>query len=385
MQHPALPLSWDIFCNVIDNYGDIGVAWRLARQLHHEHGQQIRLWVDDLSSFARLCPTLNPTLAQQQCDGIEVRRWDPEFPVAIKPGDVVLDAFGCALPEVFLQAMADSDPVPRWINLEYLTAEDWVDSCHGMHSPHPRLPLQRSFFFPGFSAKTGGVLAENNIVGAAQAWQQDPAAQNAFWHQLGVSPRSEDAYRVSLFAYENPAIGDLLQHWSAGKQPVVCLVPEGRILTDITASFSYRPLSAGDKIQRGALTLQVLPFSDQATYDRLLWSCDLNFVRGEDSFMRAQLAQRPFVWHIYPQQDAAHWVKLDAFWNRYAQALPAPARTALLGLNHAWNHGQKIASAWQEFEKNRTVLETHAQHWPQTLLANGDLASRLLAFVTRLA
>ena len=27
------PLLWDIFCQVIDNHGDVGVCWRLAREL----------------------------------------------------------------------------------------------------------------------------------------------------------------------------------------------------------------------------------------------------------------------------------------------------------------------------------------------------------------
>ena len=44
-------LAWDIFCTVIDNYGDIGICWRLARQLRVDDGQRVRLWVDDLTSF----------------------------------------------------------------------------------------------------------------------------------------------------------------------------------------------------------------------------------------------------------------------------------------------------------------------------------------------
>ncbi|MBY0444112.1 MAG: elongation factor P maturation arginine rhamnosyltransferase EarP, partial [Burkholderiales bacterium] len=39
-------VRWDIFCRVIDNYGDIGVCWRLARQLSFEHGFAVRLMVD---------------------------------------------------------------------------------------------------------------------------------------------------------------------------------------------------------------------------------------------------------------------------------------------------------------------------------------------------
>ena len=186
---------------------------------------------------------------------------------------------------------------------------------------------------------------------------------------------------VSLFSYENPAVGELLHHWAGGREPVRCLVPEGRVLTDITAGFAHRPLQAGDTLHAGALSLHVLPFTDQAGYDRLLWSCDINFVRGEDSFVRAQLAGRPFVWHIYPQEDAAHWVKLDAFCNRYLQGAAPELQHAMLSLNHAWNHGQAIVPAWDQFIARRADLAAHAERWPDTLLHHGDLARRLMAFI----
>jgi uncharacterized repeat protein (TIGR03837 family) len=381
MHQPFPRLKWDIFCNVIDNYGDIGVTWRLARQLTHDHGQIVRLWVDDLSSFARLCPQLDALAEQQDCAGVEVRLWDSDFPGAIIPADVVMDAFGCSLPESFIESMARQSPAPCWINLEYLSAEDWVDCCHGMQSPHPRLALTRHFFFPGFSDKTGGVIAEQGLLQAVEQWQSHPEEQAAFWQQRGIPPRQSGELRVSLFAYENPAIGELLHYWSQGTQPVVCLVPEGRILNNVSAGFAHRPLAAGDTLQQGALSLYILPFSDQAAYDRLLWSCDVNFVRGEDSFMRAQLAGKPFVWHIYPQEDAAHWVKLDAFWQRYIQPLPASAASAILALNHAWNHGQNITLAWQQFVAEKSCLDAFAPAWSQQLLAHGDLATRLLRFI----
>jgi len=381
MSHDTPTMTWDMFCNVIDNYGDIGVAWRLARQLSREHGQRIRLWVDDLTSFARVCPQLNPLTSRQQVQDIEVCLWSRDFPHDIVPGDVVLDAFGCTLPDSFLSAMVARAPAVLWINLEYLSAEDWIDCCHGMASPHPRLPLVRHFFFPGFSEKSGGVIAERGLLEAAANWRRQTEATQRYWQDRGVAPRLPGEYWVSLFAYENQAIGELLEQWSGGSQPVRCLVPEGRILPDITSGFCQQALAAGDCLERGALTLQVLPFSDQTDYDRLLWSCDLNFVRGEDSFMRAQWAGQPLVWHIYPQEESAHWVKLDAFWQRYGQGLGSDARQALLALNHAWNHGQNIGTAWRQFAHERARLEAHARRWPHTLLAQGDLASRLLRFI----
>jgi uncharacterized repeat protein (TIGR03837 family) len=374
-------LSWDIFCNVVDNYGDIGVAWRLARQLQREHGQHIRLWVDDLHSFSRLSPGIGPDLARQDYDGIEVLHWTSELPADALPGDVVLDAFGCTLPDDFLLAMVRCRRPPLWINLEYLTAEDWIECCHGMVSPHPKYNMTRHFFFPGFSARTGGIIAERGIAEQARRWQQDPEQKNRFLQSLGLPERNPEALYISLFAYENAAIGELLRHWAAGPKPVVCLVPEGRILGDITAGLITGPLAAGDHIRLGALSLHVLPFSDQDSYDRLLWTCDINFVRGEDSFVRAQLAGKPMVWHIYPQEDAAHWVKLDAFCTRYLQGVAPEVQQAMLALNHAWNHSQAIVPAWQRFAAKRLELEIHATEWPRTLLADGDLATRLMNFV----
>mgnify|MGYP000116605647 FL=1 len=133
----------DIFCTVIDNFGDIGVCWRLARQLRHEFGLSVRLWVDDLESFRYLCPEVLPDLLEQDCRGVEVRKWCEPAPV-IEPHDLVIEAFACDPPETFVAAMAGKLPRPIWINLEYLSAENWVEGCHGLASPHPRLQIGRA-------------------------------------------------------------------------------------------------------------------------------------------------------------------------------------------------------------------------------------------------
>ncbi|HET9045379.1 MAG TPA: elongation factor P maturation arginine rhamnosyltransferase EarP, partial [Casimicrobiaceae bacterium] len=39
---------WDVFCKVVDNFGDAGVCWRLARQLVAEHDLAVTLWIDVL-------------------------------------------------------------------------------------------------------------------------------------------------------------------------------------------------------------------------------------------------------------------------------------------------------------------------------------------------
>src|SRR5512141_858540 len=168
--------SCDIFCAVVDNYGDIGVCWRLARQLANEHGIEVRLWVDELRSFGKLCPEVDAGLDQQRCRGVEVRQWSKDFP-PVAPADLVIEAFACKLPQAYVEAMAAREPKPVWINLEYLSAEDWVEGCHKLPSPHPRLPLTKYFFFPGFTEKTGGLLIERDLLARRDAFQTDTVAQ----------------------------------------------------------------------------------------------------------------------------------------------------------------------------------------------------------------
>ena len=74
---------WDIFCKVVDNYGDAGVCWRLARQLVAEHGLAVTLWIDALASLARIAPTLDVALADQTISGVRVRRTDTADPAGL--------------------------------------------------------------------------------------------------------------------------------------------------------------------------------------------------------------------------------------------------------------------------------------------------------------
>ncbi|MBI3145902.1 MAG: elongation factor P maturation arginine rhamnosyltransferase EarP [Pseudogulbenkiania sp.] len=381
MPHRTPARHWDIFCIVIDNYGDIGVTWRLARQLQREFGQNVRLWVEDLASFARLCPGLDPERDEQQQHGITLRRWPKAFPDGITAADVVIEAFGCELPEAYLASMAARPVKPVWLNLEYLSAEDWVAGCHGLPSPHPRLPLTKYFFFPGFTEQTGGLICEDGLLAERARWQTDAAAQAAYWRALGVPLREEGEWRVSLFSYDTPAAGELLQAWAAGSQPVRVLVPEGKVLGDVAGVFGEETLQAGDVRQLGAMAVHVLPFTDQPGYDRLLWSCDLNIVRGEDSFVRAQWAARPLLWHIYRQDEDAHLVKLDAFLSHYGATLSADARAALFAASHAWNLGQGMAAAWAGLAPHLAELRQHAEAWPERALGRAGLASRLVQMV----
>lgn len=369
--------SWDIFCSVIDNFGDIGVTWRLARQLVAEHGQQVRLWVDNLDAFCRLCPEASPIAGVQEYEGVAIHHWPRDWQ-PVQAADVVIEAFACHLPAAYIEAMAQRPAPSLWLNLEYLSAEDWVAGCHGLPSPQPQ-GLQKYFFFPGFTPHTGGLLREAGLVEQRQAFQQDPLARQQFLQRLGVT-QAPGSRLVSLFAYENPALTSWLDALASDGQASLLLVPEGRVLADLQHWLGVGGLAAGDRHSRGALTVQVIAFLSQPDYDRLLWSCDFNAVRGEDSFVRAQWAGRPFLWQAYPQQEGAHLEKLEAFLSLYCQGLSAAAQAALQGQWRAWNRGGDMGEGWPALLEVLPELTGHAEDWCRRQAAQTNISAGLVQF-----
>ncbi|PKQ73589.1 elongation factor P maturation arginine rhamnosyltransferase EarP [Aeromonas sobria] len=387
MTSPLPPFDWDIFCCVVDNFGDIGVTWRLARQLEQEGHGKVRLWVDDLASFARICPGLDPAQDGQWVAGIYIQHWHETLPADTSPARVVIEAFACELPASFIEQMASQPKPPCWINLEYLSAENWVEDCHALASPQRvgNQSLNKYFFFPGFTPKTGGLLCEQGLIAEWERWQQDKAGLAAYWASLGLPAQQENELRVSLFTYESDALVSLVNSWSQSAIPITLLLPLGRSLQDVLRGAGLEDTittaKAGDLLHSGNLTIKLLPMTDQAGYDRLLWSCDLNLVRGEDSFVRAQWAARPFLWHIYPQEEQAHMIKLDGFLDHYLAALPADAAQWLRKFSHALNQGEETGELWAQWPRYSTIWQQHGQSWSQKLLRDGDLVTRLVKFL----
>ena len=396
-KHPAPTLA--LFCKVVDNYGDIGICWRFAKQLEQEHGIQVTLWVDDLQSFQRICPDVTIDLDRQKIANVTVQYWrdqDGVF-VADEISDIVIEFFACDIPPAYIAAMAECNPRPVWLNLEGLTAEEWVEGCHTLPSPHPRLPLTKYFFFPGFTDKTGGLLLESNLEQQRQEFQSDQTGMAVFLAQFGVAESEMSSLKVSLFCYPQAPVSALLNTWQQSDVAMTCLVPDG-VAADAIAAFIGQEPKAGASSTRGALTVRVLPFIPQADYDKLLWACDLNFVRGEDSFVRAQWAGKPFIWHIYPQDENLHHVKLKAFLQRYVgTAAEAGAETnaetkaeSLIKFFLAWNGAAKTENShlpanswenlWPRFQADMPKIAEISNHWRQQLLENGDLSTNLLRF-----
>lgn len=447
---PPMPtsslLSLHLFCRVVDNYGDIGVCWRLARQLVHEHGVNLTLFVDVLASFQRLEAMVDIAAAEQEVGGIRVLRWDEDFDLqrAGPPADVVIEAFGCMLPTCYIQAMAAMPVQPAWINLEYLSAESWVEDCHENRSLYPSARLSKYFFFPGFSERTGGLLREQDLLAQRDVFQSDPVAKQAFLASIGVDwqpaqsytqvrtrmhfpaplsartsapvPELVDAHLpsptqirtkaqpqvqppsrtqpqtqsspprlLSLFCYPNAPLATWFASLAAQPHSTLCLVAES-VARQAVEIFLGRPAVAGARRTVGQLTVQVVPFLDQPGYDRLLWCCDMNLVRGEDSMVRAIWAGRPFLWDIYPQDEDAHLIKLDALLALNTSAMSPALAAATRAAWHAWSRRQDMTghAAWfAASAPEHEVLRACAAQWSGELAGHASLAESLIRFLEK--
>jgi uncharacterized repeat protein (TIGR03837 family) len=349
---------WDIFCTVIDNHGDLGVCWRLTRQLL-AHGQSVRLWVDDASALAWMAPEA-PTLPK-----LQVLPWaaasQSEVLSQLKPADLWIEAFGCTLPEAFVaHGVATRPQQPAWINLEYLSAEDWVPRMHNMPSPVMSGPAKgwtKRFFYPGFTADTGGLLRETDLLERKERFDRTA------WRQRHAPHLAPGGLLISLFCYEPAALPQLLAQLVG--TPHHLLVTPGRPLAAVQQTL------AGMAVHP---SWSALPYTTQDGFADMLWACDLNFVRGEDSLVRALWAGQPFIWHIYPQDDNAHHAKLEAF----LEWMQAPE--SLRRAHRVWNGME--AGEWPALNSGALAdWAACAQTARQQLLQQTDLVSQLRSLV----
>ena len=395
------PKQWDIFCQVVDNFGDIGVCWRLACNLA-QRGQQVRLWVDDPSALQWMAPHAQVDDADPT-QPVQVRTWTQHAPrIGVDaPGDVVIEAFGCTINPAWVMSRTTINSIAArasstdsnhdlalknvlltehsllWINLEYLSAEDYVARSHGLPSPvmaGPAAGMTKWFFYPGFTYGTGGLLREADLA----------LPDVLPWVPGGMQG-------VSLFCYESHALPQLLQQLGLGPHSTQLQVTHGRASTAVQTALQtlQNPVSSNQfnneiPLQGTPNLLNQLLNSEhlnsehldinyqvpmpQPCYDALLRSCHLNVVRGEDSLVRALWAGQALVWHIYPQSDGAHAAKLDAF----LDWLDAPADLRLF--HHVWN-----GLSQQPLPTISTMAWAQVTQRARTrLLLQNDLASQLI-------
>lgn len=370
-----ISLTFDIYCRVIDNYGDAGVCLRLARALHAQ-GCTVNLYCDRPEVVRTI------SCADDFGHGVELYTFEDEA-FRNYTCQAVIAAFLCDVPEARQQQILSDDTLV--ISLDYLSAEKWVEDCHGLSSP---ARFRRCFYFyPGFTPRTGGLCLEPDFVRRVREY----AGQSEEQPLPAVR-------QVTLFSYHNDALPvflDLMQHSAL---PSVIKVFEGLALDNVARLYG-RSLHTGDSFQDGKLTFECVPMCSQQEYDSLLLHSEFNFVRGEDSIVRAMLCGHPFMWHIYPQSEFTHLDKLKAMFERMEDAVKAAGSTPTLQralqtmrLWHAIYNGDPAVKAEALTQNGAASFDACEQDlrllcalWRSYLLHLPDLACSIIDFYQKKA
>lgn len=309
----------DIFCEIIDNYGDIGVVYRTAKELQKIFPEsKIRVFLNRLDEFKKINSQVID-LPSQNIDGIEYITFDYLRDNANKllTAQVIIEAFGCQIPEEYIEIAYDNSEL--LINLEYLSAEDWIEDFHLQSSPLGRGKLKKVFFMPGFTEKSGGVIADSNYLERIQRVLEN----KEFYEKKYLSDIEDRENKIigTLFSYEKnftPLLEDLKK---LDKDVVILAMGEKTqdSLRKILKNFSIEDFR--NSLKYGKIEIRFLNFLNQEEYEELINIVDFNFVRGEDSFIRAVLTGKPYMWHIYCQEEYAHMDKIEGFLDKYRRVI----------------------------------------------------------------
>ncbi len=361
--------SIDIFCRVIDNFGDAGVLWRLARDLT-SHDQHVRLIIDDVKTLHALAPSVKPDhFSQTTPHGIRIVQWESGWDTGtceLEPTDIVIEGFACRIPRDYEFKMSQMENAPIWLNLDYLSAEDWIDEFNTLPSPHPDLPLTKYFWFPGVSKKSAGLIIEKNYRANHDAFDRVSYLEN-----LGADPSIPTIF---FFAYPYgpiKALAKALASYNGNLQLLLSATASGEMLKK-----EIEALDANN------LHLIEMPFVDQESFDEVLWASDIAFIRGEDSAARAMLAGVPFVWHIYHQDDDAHMVKLAAMSDKIRQHIDdIPLFDTWEQFQIGYNNGEIDVEALHLLLEHREQWSLWSHWWSNHLHENGPLSQKLAEFI----
>lgn len=369
-----------IFCNVIDNYGDIGVSWRLANILHSELNLNVCLWVDQPSALQALCPDL-PTLPCTY-QNIHLRTWQPDhaYDLPEHAPQIVIETFGCNLPDNIIAVIKACKPL--WLNWEYLSAEDSNERLHALPSLQAN-GIQKYFWFMGFSEKSGGLLREKN-------YRFQPASDHsvqALRRELKLPEKNSPEWL--LFGYKSGVWHKWLDMWQQAGQAMTLMLAGTQIiesLKEYRALPDYALRESGDTFQIGCIRLIRIPFVAQNRFDDLLQLSDGLLIRGEDSFVRAQFSGKPFFWHIYPQDEKIHIDKLHAFWNKAYPYYPEETASAHQALSDELNQAvelteQQRLSAWQTLWRQMHQWQQGAASWQNFLFNQASATEKLAKFI----
>ena len=339
--------SIDIFCQVIDNYGDVGVAYRLAREFKRVYpNKKLRFIINQMEELNLI----------KKSEEIEIITYQDISKIE-NSADLIIESFGCEIPKEYMdKALKKSKLI---INLEYFSAEKWVDDFH-LQESFLGGNLKKYFFIPGLSEKSGGILLDNEFL---ERKKKVEANKEYYLEKFGIKEKYD--LIGSVFSYEKN-FDSLIEELKKLDKKIILLILSEKTQKNFIKYFDN--VNNYDKIK-----FVKLPFFTYDKYEELLALCDFNLVRGEDSFVRALLLGKPFLWHIYPQDENTHIKKLESFLEKYCSNNKELKQTFI---NYNINKDD-----FSYFFKNFKEIEKYNKNYANYLIKNCNLMEKLINFI----
>ncbi len=291
-----MTFSVDIFSRFIDNYGDISIPLRLAHGLYIDYGVTSNVF---LTSHELTQKILDKNLFNEKINIIDIDNMDKNF----LPNTNVVTIFDTQLPISYEAKLTNKNLL---INYEYFSAEQWVDDCHLRESINKN--YKKIFYIPGVRENSGVPIFAKNDKGLYQ------------------TEGLKGTNTINFFCYFNEKIEASI-----------------KVLRTNFPQYDSVLHDRFDKAKNRGKNL--LSFND---FDKALSNSLINFIRGEDSLIRAILAGSPFIWQPYIQENNLHIAKLNAFIDHYFISLPPQLREIFL----IWNNQSLNLEHWRYIFEN---------------------------------
>ena len=362
-----------VLCKVVDNFGDIGVVWRLCCQLSNQIKKEnftskINLIVDDLASFNKICNSVDSNKSFQIVDNINIFNWNDEKlcydEFSKNDGEnlsVILEVFQCGRPS-WMEKILFEEKLNRTVQIimiDYLTAEKYAEDFHCLQSLTRSSKVQKVNFMPGFTNKTGGLIIDSE-------WEHFCDYKNNKTLLCFTYDRNWDA---------------LANACKKSNYIEKVLIAPGKGFESLKKSFY------SNFIKDSNLKIEELSFMNQNEWDKMLKNCGVLFIRGEESMSRACLSGIPFVWHAYPQSDEYQLIKVRALLERMSVHFKCEdfkiIEKVWILINSAESEVEQevFEKAILDFFDNAEKLVYGFREFALDLRKNGDLCSNLMTFI----
>ena len=367
---PKSAADLTILCKVVDNFGDIGFVYRLAKNLVQLNPQrEIRIVTNDIKTFKMLAPELGKGGANIALfNSNDAATCRAEF--CQRPPRVILECFQCGRPDWLEEILFDGVTRAFIINIDYWTAEDYAEDFHKLKSGTRSALVKKINFMPGFTAKTGGLILDVPPV-------TDSKSKSG---ATGIDDKTKTAGpQVLMFSYPKDFA------------PIIRAISRWNKDAQINLAQGAGKESFLSAKNSGDLKINQMPFLSQEEWDKNLFAQDLLFVRGEDSLSRACLSGKPFVWQAYLQDDNYQLVKVQALLERMRPHFAADDFCAVENFWHLYNGAPRcqdpsaMEAACYEFLSRYDKLCPGFAAFSQSLFELGNFARKLDEFVAEWA